>query len=152
MGVMACSRMHCDNIMCDTYIDGGIGYICHDCQSEFKEYFDKQNIVSITQGEIHRDLKMFMETTKGYSNGNSEMDVDAFFKLYQGDKQIKEQRLKIKTKKTKMDKLIEQYKQYLLKNIWVCNENELSESEVESMEIGLSTIRFFLEWQENIDN
>jgi len=38
MGVMSCHRKCCENIMCDTYIDG-IGYVCNDCQTEFKGHY-----------------------------------------------------------------------------------------------------------------
>lgn len=33
MGVMACSRAGCDNVMCDHH-SGTFGYICYECKSE----------------------------------------------------------------------------------------------------------------------
>jgi hypothetical protein len=35
MGVMACDRKNCENIMCDTLIDEQ--YICNKCKAEFKD-------------------------------------------------------------------------------------------------------------------
>lgn len=84
MGVMSCLRTACDNIMCDTYVDG-VGYVCNDCQKEFKEYLNKEGINARTEGEIRRVLEKFMETLKDdYTQGN-EMDVNEFFKSYTRD-------------------------------------------------------------------
>lgn len=35
MGVLACDRKDCDNIMCDFYSDT-FGYLCYDCLQELK--------------------------------------------------------------------------------------------------------------------
>lgn len=76
---MTCYRLHCNNIMCDTYIDD-IGYICNDCQEEFKEYLQSEGIEAKTEGQITRALKDFMATYKrNYSKGNT-ISVDDFFK------------------------------------------------------------------------
>ena len=40
MGVMSCSRKECENIMCDVYVED-VGYMCHECESEFKMYLEK---------------------------------------------------------------------------------------------------------------
>lgn len=78
---MSCSRNACDNIMCDACVDD-IGYVCNECQTEFKEYLSKEGIKATTEGEIHRALKAFMETRKDdYIDGN-EMNVDEFFEQY----------------------------------------------------------------------
>lgn len=34
MGVMACSRRECENIMCTEYVYD-VGYVCHECKEEF---------------------------------------------------------------------------------------------------------------------
>lgn len=80
MGVMTCSRKRCDNIMCDTYVDG-IGYVCYDCQKEFKEYLKKENIETINEGDIRRALMPFMETEKDIYKDN-QISVGDFFRGY----------------------------------------------------------------------
>lgn len=78
MGVMECSRKDCDKIMCHTYVNL-VGYICYDCQKEFKEYLQKNGLDPATEGEIFNELKKFMVTSKdAYTSGN-EMSVDEFF-------------------------------------------------------------------------
>ena len=92
MGVMSCSRNNCDNIMCDTHIYD-VGYICWECQKEFKEYLtstfyftlpnqtaSSNGIVVITEGQITKALKVFMETEKNYYTEGKEIDVDDFFR------------------------------------------------------------------------
>ena len=97
MGVMSCSRNNCDNIMCDTHIYD-VGYICWECQKEFKEYLTwaplekgeevypqtqlqaSNGIVVITEGQITKALKVFMETEKNYYTEGKEIDVDDFFR------------------------------------------------------------------------
>jgi len=37
MGVMACSKNGCENIMCSRYADE-IGYICYECFSDLKDH------------------------------------------------------------------------------------------------------------------
>lgn len=75
MGVMSCSRKDCENILCDTYVES-VGYICSDCKSEFKEYLEKKGLNLTTEGEIEKELKIFMATSKDAYN---ETTVDDFF-------------------------------------------------------------------------
>lgn len=82
--VMSCSRSACENIMCDTYVNG-IGYVCNDCQKEFKQYLNKEGIEATTETEIHTSLEVFMETTSFYYPQRIEMNVDEFFKSYTQD-------------------------------------------------------------------
>lgn len=78
MGVLSCSRIYCDSIMCDTCVDS-IGYVCYECQKEFKDAFPNLN----NENEIKRELGKFMNTEKGhYINHNREINVDDFFKGY----------------------------------------------------------------------
>lgn len=81
MGVMPCNRNSCENILCDTYVDS-IGYICNDCQSEFKEYLDHKDMEPETEGEIRRVLIDFMNTTKKGEYDDNEISVTDFFKKY----------------------------------------------------------------------
>jgi len=81
MGVMSCSRPECDSIMCDTYVNG-IGYVCRECQNEFKEYVQEESIPCDTEGQIKEALRIFMETRKGQHAQGKEMSVDEFFNQY----------------------------------------------------------------------
>lgn len=78
MGEMSCSRNGCERIMCDTYVDS-VGYVCYDCQKEFKNYLESKVIVVQTEGEIKKELKKFMETEKGFYEEGKEVSVDEFF-------------------------------------------------------------------------
>lgn len=81
MGVMRCSRPDCENILCRTYVDS-VGYICRDCQKEFKNYLSFQkDVIADSHGSISRALKTFMETPAGDYKGE-EVDVEAFFENY----------------------------------------------------------------------
>jgi hypothetical protein len=78
MGVMSCVRNGCDNIMCDTYIDN-IGYVCYDCQKEFKKEYDNDSEYSFNQ--IHYALERFVLTEKkdtNFRNGT----ISDFFDAY----------------------------------------------------------------------
>lgn len=78
MGVKACHRKGCSEIMCDTYINE-TGYICNDCQKEFKENLSSSNQNPETEGSILKLLKPFMETEKEeYSK--KEISVNDFFR------------------------------------------------------------------------
>ena len=78
---MSCFRTDCENIMCDTYIDG-VGYVCYECKSEFKDYLNTKGKTNLTEGEIKRELEKFMDTSKDkYIQGNK-MDIDEFFESY----------------------------------------------------------------------
>lgn len=43
MGVLACDRRDCTNIMCD-YYHHEYGYLCYECVSELQEYLDNGNL------------------------------------------------------------------------------------------------------------
>lgn len=81
MGVMSCHRNECENIMCDTYVDS-IGYVCDECQKEFKDYLSSKGINLSTEGDIRRALEKFMRTPKGDFDKGDEMNVDTFFKNF----------------------------------------------------------------------
>jgi hypothetical protein len=78
MGVMACSRKDCDSIMCDTYIQS-VGYVCLDCQSEFKTYLQKNSLDPTTEGQIKKELEKFMTTSKDLYVDGEVITVDDFF-------------------------------------------------------------------------
>ena len=52
MGVMSCSKDDCTNILCDTYIQG-VGYICTECQQDFKTYLICKELHPKTENEIY---------------------------------------------------------------------------------------------------
>ena len=64
MGVLACDRKGCKNIMCDGY-SCKYGYICYDCFSELLEYND-------------RDINKFMNTIKEKKLYNDDFSWKAF--------------------------------------------------------------------------
>ena len=78
MGVLACYRVGCENIMCDVYVDG-VGYVCWECEKEFKEHLEDEVLSVETEGEIRRHLKMFMSTDKDYFDVGDAMNVEDFF-------------------------------------------------------------------------
>lgn len=75
MGVLNCSRKGCDNIMCDTYVES-VGYICYECQEEFKEHLQRNDLVFNTDEQIIKELKKFMTI---YKEGK-QIDINNFFK------------------------------------------------------------------------
>ena len=77
MGVMSCNREGCNNIMCDTYIEG-IGYICFDCQAEFKQSLPN-TIMLVDIRIIELLLKRFMHTEKGTYCDNDTI-INEYFK------------------------------------------------------------------------
>lgn len=78
MGVMTCSRNNCENIMCSTYVSS-VGYVCYECQSEFKKYLEVNNLSPKTEKEINKELILFMNTPKIEGDDDKEMTVDEFF-------------------------------------------------------------------------
>ena len=78
MGVKSCRRYCCENIMCDTYIPR-IGYICFECQREFKKYLESKSIVLNTESDILDHLIIFMQIEKNNYNYESKISIDKFF-------------------------------------------------------------------------
>jgi len=78
---MECSRPGCESIMCDTHVSD-IGYVCDDCQAEFKDYLASRGTYSCPEGQMKRHLKNFLETEKGEFLQGPKTDVDSFFKKY----------------------------------------------------------------------
>lgn len=81
MGVKTCSRVDCENIMCDTCVND-IGYVCNDCQNEFKKYLEKENIVVETKKQIRSELENFMTIKKDTYTDSEQMSVEEFFSSY----------------------------------------------------------------------
>ena len=64
MGVMACGRRSCENVMCDSYIDNQ--YICNTCKEEFR---NKVGSEDRSREKFTLAFREFMRTEKtcGYS-------------------------------------------------------------------------------------
>jgi len=80
MGVMPCHRHGCTSILCDTYIPE-IGYVCSECQREFKNFLITKQSNSFTEGEILTHLKEFVQTEKNYYS-DKQISVNDFFQKY----------------------------------------------------------------------
>lgn len=64
MGVMACDRKGCEQIMCRRTILDGRDYICPDCWKELlvvKETWDKR----MTAADVRRAIESFMRSPVG---------------------------------------------------------------------------------------
>ncbi len=56
MGVLACDRLGCENIMCE-YISPKFGYLCEDCLEELKDSEEMciSSFMSRPKGEYTKD-------------------------------------------------------------------------------------------------
>lgn len=82
MSVLSCSRNGCNNIMCDTYVDG-VGYICNSCQHEFKHYVMKKLTHDFPSDlELKLLLMVFIETDGESYLVETSNCVDMFFRQY----------------------------------------------------------------------
>lgn len=59
MGVLACDRTGCENVMCD-YSHPEYGYLCNDCMVDLQEYFDEGNV----------DIRSFIYTHRRNRDSN----------------------------------------------------------------------------------
>jgi hypothetical protein len=80
MGVLACSRKGCDNIMCNYYVPS-IGYICCQCKEDFKKFLYLFPPTT-TQDEVVERLKLFVET-KGETKTFHLIDLEKFFEEHE---------------------------------------------------------------------
>jgi len=86
MGVLSCSRDGCDNIMCRTYVYG-IGYVCDECQDQFKQYLKSKHTSIHSNHDIEEELKNFLEIDKDNFEPRHDFDnqIDTFFLSYRRD-------------------------------------------------------------------
>lgn len=80
MSVLACVRSCCSSIMCDTYIPE-LGYVCTDCQREFKVHLSDIGYGVDNDEEIKEYLDEFLQTTKPNKWVENNI-VDNFFEKY----------------------------------------------------------------------
>lgn len=64
MGVMACDREGCQNIMCERLILRGRFYICSDCWGELCEYKQRLLGANTAPEDLETKIKDFMYTCK----------------------------------------------------------------------------------------
>ncbi len=80
MGVMACSREGCDNILCNILILGGTTYICKECLHELeqtKATWPEETSV----GDVKGLILEFLATEKGSQFPSTDPeDVEAEFR------------------------------------------------------------------------
>ena len=77
MGVMACCRYDCENIMCDRYVSG-IGYICDECYAEL--LVDKSKWpITMPKDEVKQRIVDFMNTNKGHGYQLEGGEIDTEF-------------------------------------------------------------------------
>lgn len=74
MGVLACDRRGCENIMCDFYVPS-VGYICCECKEEFVAQYNGAI-------NIEDDLSLFVNTYKFDRPTDSKVIVEEFFKQH----------------------------------------------------------------------
>lgn len=80
MGVLDCCRIGCDSIMCDTHISS-IGYLCDECQKEFKYYLVEIDHYPQDDVEIIEALHDFIEYEKHHFDEHELFGaLDIFFK------------------------------------------------------------------------
>lgn len=77
MGVLACSKVGCESVMCDTHVPG-IGYVCRDCQESFKRWLVVTGGYPDNELKLYCQLKQYMEIEKSHNRSNL-MDLDEFF-------------------------------------------------------------------------
>lgn len=75
MGVMACDRSGCDNVMCDLMVDNS--YVCNECANEFREAVGTDQI---QLGEMLVKFRQFMQSEKVCASPKNMVDVDEFFR------------------------------------------------------------------------
>lgn len=78
MRVLACDRNDCTNAMCDLYLPK-VGYLCWECQRDFKNYIKSEGKYEFTENELVRELNKFMLTAK---RDDIKIDVDDYFNRY----------------------------------------------------------------------
>jgi hypothetical protein len=77
MGVMACRRNGCKEIMCNTYVEG-IGYVCGECQAQFNKYLRNKYGDVVLKSTAMEELKYFLDTPK-FEGEDEEISTDYAF-------------------------------------------------------------------------
>lgn len=77
MGVKACDRTACENIMCDRLILNGDAYVCDECWRELLQYADTWP-ERISVSEVRKLVEEFMSTRPGSMLKREVSRADAF--------------------------------------------------------------------------
>ena len=81
MGVLSCSKVGCNHIMCHTYVPG-VGYICSDCQNDFKEWLTRSPLLSMeNEYDIQRALIHWLDIPRA-DRTIAKINIDEFFHQY----------------------------------------------------------------------
>jgi hypothetical protein len=64
MGVKACDRAECENVMCDVTILNGRQYICRTCYGELHDFIDSWPM-PISEAAAREKTEHFMRTRPG---------------------------------------------------------------------------------------
>lgn len=78
-----CIRKNCFSTECKTYVRE-IGYVCVDCQKEFKQFLKKRGLSPSTDSDIRLALITFIDTYRKYLISET-ISVNRFFKKYTTD-------------------------------------------------------------------
>lgn len=76
MSVLACDRVGCERVMCDTLVDNC--YVCEDCVQEFRESVGEE---PIPRRAMLQRFRAFMKTRKIVERGEEIIDVDRFLRV-----------------------------------------------------------------------
>lgn len=80
MGVLACSRYGCENIMCDLLVEGN--YVCNECAAEFRV---SVNDKAMPLEQLREAFKLFMASEKPKHSADRVTTVDDFLGLTSKD-------------------------------------------------------------------
>lgn len=73
MGVLACERYGCPNVMCNKLVEKR--YVCNDCAAEFRESIGNK---AMPIRELSKAFQTFMESEKSEYDENRIVTVDEF--------------------------------------------------------------------------
>lgn len=77
MGVIACSRTNCRNIMCDIQLTNY--NICNECYNEFVSLMGQK---TLSRKEMNDAFEEFMESEKQDGFDHEKIDAESFFAPY----------------------------------------------------------------------
>jgi hypothetical protein len=89
MGVLACGRLDCPNIMCNRLVLGGEAYICNECYSELQEW--KGTWKDVRVADVEGKIREFMASSPGtYKHSTDPESVQSEFDRLTGGASLRE--------------------------------------------------------------